>query len=121
MAQKILVVEDEKPMAKVLATKLQKSGFESKAVFNGQEAMAELEANKYDMILLDLMMPKMDGFAVLDALKEKGIKTPVIVTTNLGQEQDERDARERGAIDYLVKANTSMSAIVEKVLGHLKK
>jgi signal transduction histidine kinase len=85
MAKKILIAEDEKPMAKALALKLNNSGFEAKAVHNGKDAVEELKAAKYDLLLLDLMMPTMDGFQVLEQIKAEKIKTSVIVTSNLSQ------------------------------------
>ena len=69
--KKILIAEDEKPMAHALEMKLNNSGYEAKAVYDGIQAMEELTNNKYDLMLLDLMMPKMDGFGVLEAMKEK--------------------------------------------------
>lgn len=121
MAKKnILIAEDEKPMAKVLEAKLNKAGFNAKAVFDGAQALKELESGQYDLILLDLMMPNLDGWGVMEKMKDKGVKTPVIVTSNLGQETDEEEAKKLGAVDYLVKANTPMAEIVEKVSSFLK-
>ena len=115
--KKILIVEDEKPMARALELKLNKSGFEAKALFNGEEALKILETEKFDLILLDLVMPKVDGFAVLTALKEREIETPIIVTSNLSQEEDFKRAKELGAKDYFVKSDTPIADIVE----HIKK
>jgi DNA-binding response OmpR family regulator len=118
--KKILIAEDEKPMAKALELKLNNSGFEAKAVFNGVEAVAELEKTNYDLVLLDIMMPKKDGFGVLEDIKAKKIKTKVIVATNLSQENDIKKAKELGAIDYFVKSDTPISQVVknvQKVLG----
>ena len=84
MSKKILIAEDEKPMARALELKLNNSGFEAKAVYDGSEAMAELEKTKYDVMLLDLMMPVMDGFEVLEKIKKKKIKIKILVSTNLG-------------------------------------
>jgi len=120
MAKKILIAEDEKPMAKALELKLNNSGFEAKAVFNGQEAIDALKAEKYDLMLLDLMMPTMDGFAVLEQMKTDKIKTPVVVTSNLSQEEDKEKAKSLGAKDYLVKSNVSLKEIVEKITSMLK-
>ena len=119
-AKKILIVEDDKPMSRALELKLNNSGFTVKAVYDGEEAVAELSKNKYDLMLLDLMMPKMDGFGVLAALKEKKIKLPIIVSTNLSQESDVARAKSLGAADYFIKSDTPISAVVEhvkKVLG----
>jgi len=120
MGKKILIAEDEKPMAYALELKLNNSGYEAKAVFNGEEALEELTNNKYDLALIDLMMPKMDGFGVLEQLKEKGIKIPVIVSSNLSQEADIKKAKSLGAIDYFVKSDTPITSVVDhikKILG----
>ena len=66
-------------------------------------------------MLLDLIMPEMDGFAVLEALRQKGNKMPVIVLSNLGQDEDKQKALALGATDYFVKANTPILEIVTKV------
>ncbi|MBI4252908.1 response regulator [Candidatus Uhrbacteria bacterium] len=118
--KKILIIEDEKSMARALELKLAFAGFESKAAGNGEEGLALLEKETFDLVLLDIIMPKIDGFAVLEALKEKKIKTPVIVLTNLSQDEDEKRAKSLGAKDFLVKSNTSIATIVEKVGQFLK-
>lgn len=119
IAKKILIIEDEKPMAKALELKLNKSGLETRVVFNGEDALQLLAKEKFDMILLDLVMPKMDGFAVLKELKSREIKTPVIVTSNLGQEEDAKKAKELGAIDYFIKSNTPIAQLVEYIKKYL--
>lgn len=107
-------------MAKALELKLNSSGFEAKAVFDGDEALEELAKTKYDLMLLDLMMPKKDGFGVLEEMKAKGIKIPVIVSTNLSQEGDIAKVKELGAKDYFVKSDTPITEVVKhvkKILG----
>lgn len=113
--KKILIVEDEKPMANALATKLIRAGFEAKAVFKGSEALDELETTPYDLILLDLIMPQTDGFTVLERLKEKKSIIPVIVASNLRQEEDFTRAKALGAVDFIVKSRSSLSEIVERI------
>ena len=120
MAKKILIAEDEKPMAKALETKLNASGFEAKAVFNGNQAIKELEAGDYDLLLFDLMMPEKDGFSVLEDIKKKKIKVKVIVSTNLSQEEDKGKAMKLGAKDYFVKSDTPIKEVVENVKRVLK-
>lgn len=90
--KRILIAEDEKPMARALELKLTHEGFEAKAVFDGAAALEELEKSKYDLLLLDLMMPKMGGFEVLEQMKLKKIKIPVAVLSNLSQAEDEKKA-----------------------------
>ncbi len=117
--KKILIIEDEKPMAKALELKLNHAGFDAMAVFNGEEGIAELSSKSYDLVLLDLVMPKMDGFSVLKELQKLNISTPVIILSNLSQEDDESKARELGAQDFFIKSNTPIASIVEKVINTL--
>lgn len=114
-AKKILIVEDEKPMARALELKLTGAGFEVRVCGNGQECLDLLQKEQFDLILLDLVMPVKDGFAVLSELKEKGNKVPVIVLTNLSQVDDYKRVKELGALDLFVKSDTPIAEIVEKV------
>lgn len=118
--KKILIIEDEKPIARVMGLKLTRAGFETKIANDGEEGMKILEKEKFDLILLDLVMPKMDGFSTLEALKEKQIKTPVVMLSNLSQEDDEKKARELGAKGFFIKSNTPISNIVEMASKMLK-
>src|SRR3989344_6007517 len=113
--KKILIVEDEKPVAKALRLKLNQAGFETQEAGNGEEALAAIAKEKFDLILLDLVMPKMDGFAVLSTLKERNNQTPVVVTSNLSQEEDTRRAKEAGAKEFFVKSDVPIIEIVEHV------
>lgn len=120
MPKKILIVEDEKPMAKALQLKLNNSGYEAEVVFDGESALNFLKKKKVDLIILDLVMPKLDGFGVLKSLKDKKNKIPVIVASNLGQVDDIQKAKDLGAKDYFVKSDTSLKEVIEnivKVLG----
>lgn len=113
--KKILIIEDEKSIARALEHKLVYAGFEAKTVFNGEEGVELLQKETFTLILLDLVMPKMDGFEVLEALKEQKNKTPVIVLSNLSQEDDEKRARALGAKEFFIKSDTSIVTIVERV------
>lgn len=119
-SKKILIVEDEKPIAKAMELKLNSSGFSAKAVGNGEEALSSLEKEAFDLLIVDLVMPKLDGFGLLEALKEKGITTPIIVSSNLSQDEDFKKAKELGAVDYFIKSNTPISEIIEHVQNILK-
>lgn len=112
---KILIVEDEKPMAKALELKLKSVGYEPTVVHDGAQAIAHLETQPCDLVLLDLMMPNVDGFVVLEEMKTKAIQVPTIVSTNLSQEQDKERVEALGAVDYFVKSNTSIGDVVEHV------
>jgi len=117
---KVLIAEDEKPLAKALTYKLNKSGYDTEAVFDGEQAMEYIDKNKVDLMILDLMMPKKDGFTVLKELKEKNIDIPVIVASNLGQESDVSEAKELGAKDYIVKSDTPLAEIVDRIKKIIK-
>ena len=113
--KKILIVEDEKPLAHALELKMTHEGYDVHVCLTGADGLTEAITGKYDLILLDLIMPEMDGFGVLEEMKKKGTKTSVIVLSNLGQEEDRKRALELGAKDYFVKANTPIAEIVTKV------
>ncbi|MFH1192136.1 MAG: response regulator [bacterium] len=115
LKKKILIIEDEKPMARALELKLARAGFEATSASNGEDGLAILEKETFALILLDLVMPKMDGFSVLGALKQKNIQTPVIILSNLSQEDDEKRTKELGAKDFFIKSNTPIAEIVERV------
>ncbi len=117
---KILIAEDEKPMATALELKLKKAGFDAKAVFDGQNAIYALENGHYDLLLLDLMMPGMDGFEVMKKIKELNINVDIFVLSNLGQEEDKEKSLQAGAKDYFVKSNTPIVNIVEAVKKYFK-
>jgi len=111
----VLIVEDEKPLSHALALKLGHEGFEVTAVSNGQEALDLLQKQHYNIILLDLMMPVIDGFQVLEQLKAKGPMPYVIVLSNLSQREDEERALALGAKKYFIKSNTPLAVIVQEV------
>lgn len=117
--KKILVVEDEKPIAKAMELKLNSSGFEAKVAFNGKEALEALKKEQFDLVILDLIMPEMDGFTTLAEIKKKNIKTKVIVSSNLSQEEDFKKAKQLGAVDFFIKSDTPISEIVENIKKYL--
>lgn len=102
-------------MARALELKFNNSGFEAKTVYDGEEAVVELIKGKYDLLLLDIMMPKKDGFGVLEDIKNKKINVKVIVSSNLSQSEDLDKAKKMGAIGYFVKSDTPISQVVEQV------
>ena len=118
--QKILIIEDEKTLARALEMKLTRAGFEVQTVFNGEDGLALLQEETFAIILLDLIMPKMDGFMVLASLKLKKIKTPVMVLTNLNQDNDIKRTKEFGVKEFFIKSNTPIVSIVERVMRLLK-
>ncbi len=118
--KKILIIEDEKPMARALELKLAHAGFSAKSTSNGEEGLALLGKENFDLVLLDLVMPKLDGLGVLEEMKKRGIKTPVMVQTNLSQEEDEKRAKEFGVKGFFVKSNTTIAEIVEQIKNFFK-
>lgn len=103
MDMRLLVVEDEKSLSKALVTILNKSGYSVDAVYDGTEALEYLESGNYDGMVLDVMMPKMDGFTVLKTLREMGNAIPILMLTAKGDVDDKVAGLDGGADDYLTK------------------
>lgn len=118
--KRILILEDEAPIARAMQLKLESSGYEADVAKNGEEGLEKVKNGKYNLILLDLVMPVLDGFGFLEALKEEKIQIPVIVSSNLGQDEDFEKAKKLGAKDYFVKSNTPINKVMEHVEGVLK-
>lgn len=118
--RKILIADDNKAIAMALDLKLQHEGFEVKTVFNGIEALDSLEKEKFDLLFLDLIMPQLNGFGVLKSIKEKGMKIPVIVSSDLSQPEDINKVKELGAVDFFVKSDMSVVEMVEKIKEYFK-
>lgn len=118
--KKILIIEDERPISRALEFKLKHAGFEVKTAFDGEEGVALLQKETYALVLLDLVMPNMDGFKVLEAIKEKKIETSVVVLSNLSQEDDKKRAKEFGVKEFFVKSDTSITTIVERIIRFFK-
>ena len=114
-SKKILIVEDEKPLAHALELKLKSEGFETVVASNGQEALDALKAGQYSVMLLDLMMPTLDGFQVLQQIQGLGQKPTVFVLSNLSQHEDEERVLALGAKKFFIKSDTPLSTIVEEV------
>lgn len=114
---KILVVEDDRFLSNVYRIKLQKVGFDVVMAADGAEAMEKIESENFDLVVLDLIIPIMDGFAVLSKIKsqEKYKKLPILVASNLGQVEDIDRAMKLGATDFIVKSDISLDALVEKI------
>jgi two-component system copper resistance phosphate regulon response regulator CusR len=117
---KILIADDNKAIAMTLQLKLIQEGFEVKLVGNGKDALNLLESEKFDLVILDLIMPELNGFGVLEALKQKNIAVPVIVASDLSQIEDFDRVKQMGAIDFFVKSNMSMVEMTEKIKQYLK-
>jgi DNA-binding response OmpR family regulator len=119
---KILVAEDDKFLSSAYRVKLTKAGYEVMIVLDGQQTMDALKTFKADLILLDLMMPVKDGFAVLEEIgKDASLKNiPIIIASNLGQKEDIDRGLSLGAKDYVVKSDLSLDDLVKKIQNQIK-
>ncbi len=115
--KKILIVEDETPLVKALNDKLTKSGFSCLEAKNGKEGFKLAKQKKPDVILLDIVMPIMDGMTLLQKLKkeEETKNIPVIILTNLSDEDKIAESMQKGVTDYLVKSDWRIEDVVKKV------
>lgn len=119
--KKIFIVENEQSLREILTMRLKDAGFEIEIAVDGAEALEKLKTLTPDLILLDIILPKIDGFAVLGKIKEDArIKDiPAVVLFNLGQDTDIKRALELGAVNYFVKAQHSFLEIIELVKKHI--
>lgn len=115
----ILLVEDDEFLREICVKKLIKEGFDVSVAVDGEQAIKEMDKIEPDLILLDIILPTMNGYEVLQKIKvHKNIKirqAPIIVLSNLGQENDIKKAMDMGATDYLIKAHFTTEEITDKV------
>lgn len=114
---KILIIEDDQFLSSVLKSRLEKDGFQVEQAFDGEEGLAKLKSYLPDVVLLDLILPKMSGFEVLEqiSLDPQINQIPVMIASNLGQESDIQKAKNLGAIEYYVKVKTTIDELVNMV------
>lgn len=119
--KKILLVEDDEALASVYQTRLEAEGFAVKRVANGEDALAVAIAFKPNLILLDVMMPKVSGFDVLDILRNtpETANIHIIMLTALSQDSDIERAKSLGVDEYLVKSQVVIADVVERIRYHL--
>lgn len=122
MAKKILLIEDDKFLRELIAQKLIREGFKVSEAVDGEEGIKKIKSEKPDLILLDLILPGIDGFEVLSRMREEPtlISIPVIILSNLGQREDVERGLKMGAVDYLIKAHFTPGEIIDKVKAALK-
>ena len=115
--KKILIVEDDEFLRSLTAKRLEKEGYHIEVAVDGENAVATLEKYHPDLILLDLLLPGLDGFEVLKKIRaNEAVKaTPVIVFSNLGQKEDIEKAKAIGVEDFLIKANFTLDDVVAKI------
>jgi CheY-like chemotaxis protein len=121
MIKKILIVEDERALIKILSTKFEKEKFSVSLAKDGVEALKKVEKLKPDLILLDIIMPKMDGLTMLGLLRREkwGKDIPVIMLTNLSDAGKVSQAAKSGVYDFLVKSDWHIDDVVKKVRERL--
>jgi len=119
--QRILLVEDDDALANVYVTRLQAEGFDIRRVNNGEDALATAMSYHPDLVVLDVMMPKVSGFDVLDILRNtpETANLKIIMLTALSQDSDQERAKSLGADDYLVKSQVVISDVIERIRHHL--
>jgi DNA-binding response OmpR family regulator len=123
MAQKILIIEDDKFLRELISRKLIKEGYEIEEAIDGEEGIKKVPETMPDLILLDLILPGIDGFDVLTRIKEdpKTSLIPVVILSNLGQKDEVEKGLKLGAVDFLIKAHFTPEEIVEKIKTVLAK
>ena len=123
MSKKVLIVEDDEFLRSLTAKRLEKEGYEVAVAVDGETAVGTIQEEKPNLILLDLLLPGLNGFQVLEKIKAlddlKDI--PVVVFSNLGQREDIEKAKSLGANDFLIKANFTLDDVTAKVNEYLKK
>lgn len=119
--KKILFVEDDDALAGVYVMRLEAEGFEVNRVDNGEDALATAVSFKPDLVLLDVMMPKVSGFDVLDILRNtpETANLKIVMLTALSQESDKKRAEELGVDDYLVKSQVVIGDVIQRLKHHL--
>ena len=120
--KKILIVDDEALVIKALNKKLKDEGFEVEEALDGQEALLKVEKEKPDLILLDIIMPKLDGVSVLKRLKEskETQNIPILILTNLYDDKKMTEVLRTGNTDYLIKVEHPLDDIISRVKQKLK-
>ena len=120
--KKILLVEDDVTLIDMYSLKFKEEGYNLLTAENGETGLALALKEIHDVILLDIVMPKMDGFAVLAELKKNATtkNIPVLMLSNLGQTADVEKGEAMGAKDYIVKASMTPTQVVDKVKSYLK-
>lgn len=119
---KILIVEDDEFLRSLAAKRLEQDDYDVDVAVDGDEAVKYLEKTAPDLILLDLLLPEIDGFGVLEKMQKiDAVKdVPVVVFSNLGDKEDIERAKKLGAKDYLVKANFTLDDVIQKINSYLK-
>ncbi len=120
--KKILIIEDDSFLSEMYSTKLIQEGFETEIAVDGKQGMDKIKSIKPDLVLLDIVLPKMDGFEILENIKkDQELKNiPIVLLTNLGQKNEIEKGLSLGADEYIIKAHFTPTAVVAKVKDILK-
>lgn len=113
--KKILVIEDEKPLLMAIKSKLELEGYDVVFAEDGEKGAELIRSEKPDLLLLDILLPKKDGFEILEGLEKDKIKLPIIIISNSGQPVEIERAKRLGVRDFLIKADFSPAEVLEKV------
>ncbi len=115
----ILIVEDDQFLRELMLTKLKREGFVVTAAVDGKEGLDAVHRAKPDLVLLDVILPGLDGFSVLTQVRHSAnpaiAKTPIVLLSNLGQDSDVQKGKQLGANDYLIKSNLTIDEIIKKI------
>jgi DNA-binding response OmpR family regulator len=122
MTKTILIIEDDRFLREVISQKLLKEGYNPVGAVDGEEGIRKVKEIKPDLVLLDLILPGIDGFEVLSQMKEDPLlaQIPVIILSNLGQKEEIEKGLKMGAVDYLIKAHFTPGEIIEKIKTALR-
>ena len=123
MAKKVLIVDDDAYLRDLYEEVLKGEGYDVTTAVDGEEGVAKLQQGGYDLTLLDVMMPKLDGLGVLKKLKESPPTTPngtILLLTNLAQDPIVTEAMQSGAKSYIIKADITPDQLIEKVKEYLQ-
>ncbi len=124
-SKNILLVEDDDFLSSLLKNRLQKEGFEVNIAKDGEQALKALKLKRPNLILLDIILPKKSGFEVMEEMRNdpqiQSNEPPIIIISNLGQPEDVARGQELGAIEYFIKAKTSIDDLVQKIREFIEK
>jgi DNA-binding response OmpR family regulator len=121
MAKQILIIEDEPSLANALKLKLYSEQYVVDVAENGKIGVEKLKAKQYDLVLLDLILPELDGFGVLQEVQGWQTKPPIVVLSNLSQEEDKERVKSLGAIDFFVKSDIELFKLVDYINNFFNK
>lgn len=119
--KKVLLIEDDTFLSSLLKNRLSREGLNIIHARDGQEAIDMLKTDTFNLVLLDIILPKKSGFEVLESIRQDAQlqNAPVIIISNLGQPEDIQKGQDLGAVEYFIKAKTSIDDLVQNILSFL--